>query len=74
LIPGLAAAGLDGLEARHPEHDPATEARYRTLAGELGLAVTAGSDFHAEGGKQPAALGHFTMTKRELDALESRRR
>jgi predicted metal-dependent phosphoesterase TrpH len=73
LIPGLAEAGLDGIEVRHPEHDPATETRYRTLAGELGLAVTAGSDFHAEGGKQPTALGYFTMTNSELDALQSRR-
>jgi len=74
LIPELADAGLDGLEVRHPEHDPLVEARYRSLAAELGLAVTGGSDFHADGGRHPVALGTMTMTKREFDALESRRR
>lgn len=42
----LAHAGLDGVEAYHPDH---TDARTRTLlslAGELGLLVSGGSDFH----------------------------
>jgi hypothetical protein len=73
-IPALAAQGLDGIEVRHPEHDGVAEARYRALAAELGLATTAGSDFHADGGRHPSALGAFTMTSTELAALEARRR
>ena len=73
-IPALAAHGLDGIEVRHPEHDGPTEGRYRALAGELRLAVTAGSDFHAVDGRHPSALGECTMTPAEFAALEARRR
>ena len=74
LIPQLAAAGLDALEAAHTEHDPDTEKRYRMLASALRLAVTAGSDFHSDEGRHPAALGRISMTAGELAALEARRR
>jgi predicted metal-dependent phosphoesterase TrpH len=46
LIPGLAAAGLDALEAYHTDHAADDTARYLALAGQFGLAVTGGSDFH----------------------------
>jgi len=42
-------AGIDGLEVDHEDHDPATRARLRGLAGELGLIVTGGSDYHGRG-------------------------
>jgi predicted metal-dependent phosphoesterase TrpH len=74
LIPSLASAGLDALEAAHAEHDLETEARYRALAADLQLAITAGSDFHADGVRNPCALGRITMTLDELAALEARRR
>jgi 3',5'-nucleoside bisphosphate phosphatase len=45
-IAALAAAGLAGLEAGHPDHEPAERDRLRALAASLGLAVTAGSDDH----------------------------
>ena len=44
----LKDAGLDALEAFHPDHDPATVARYRRLADDLGLLLTGGSDFHGD--------------------------
>lgn len=44
----LADAGLDALEAFHPDHDAAMVARYTGLAADLGLLVTGGSDFHGD--------------------------
>lgn len=44
----LRDAGLDALEAFHPDHDPAAVARYTRLADDLGLLVTGGSDFHGD--------------------------
>jgi len=73
LIRALAEAGLDAIEVFHPDHDPACERRLATIALELGLASTAGSDFHGtpEGRKRPGAVfGGPEM----LAALEARRR
>ncbi|WP_433340684.1 PHP domain-containing protein [Streptomyces sp. CA-253872] len=57
-IAGLAAAGLDGIEADHPDHDPATAARAHALADRLGLLATGSSDYH--GTRKPLALGART--------------
>jgi predicted metal-dependent phosphoesterase TrpH len=38
--------GLEGLEARYPEHSPEDTRNYENLAARLGLAVSGGSDFH----------------------------
>jgi predicted metal-dependent phosphoesterase TrpH len=46
VIAALAAAGLDGLEVDHPDHDPVTRERLRAVAGELGLLATGSSDYH----------------------------
>jgi predicted metal-dependent phosphoesterase TrpH len=46
LIPALADAGLDAIEAYHTDHSPEDTARYLALARQLGLSVTGGSDFH----------------------------
>jgi len=58
LIRDLAARGLDAIEVFHPDHGPAEEARFGSLALELGLAMTAGSDFHGtpEGRKHPGGV------------------
>jgi 3',5'-nucleoside bisphosphate phosphatase len=48
LITELAAAGLDGVEVAHPDHDEAQRNQLSTLAGKLGLAKTGGSDDHGE--------------------------
>jgi hypothetical protein len=71
-LPRFAAAGLDALEARHSEHDHATEQHYRQLAATLGLAVSGGSDFHGESIHDPAALGVVTLDPRDLLILEQR--
>jgi hypothetical protein len=48
LIRELAQSGLEGLEVYHSDHTPEQEAKYAKVAEELGLIVTAGSDFHGE--------------------------
>ena len=54
----LAAEGLDAIEVFHPDHGPENEAHLGQLVNELGLAVTAGSDFHGtpEGRKRPGGV------------------
>ncbi|MEW6217901.1 MAG: PHP domain-containing protein [Thermodesulfobacteriota bacterium] len=52
----LAAAGLDGLEAYYPDHDPAMAGRLVRLATSCRLVVTGGSDFHGAARPQ-AAMG-----------------
>lgn len=49
VIARMAAAGLAGLEADHPDHLPDERARLHGLAGELGLLVTGSSDYHGRG-------------------------
>jgi hypothetical protein len=73
LIRELAATGLDALEVRHPDHDPAFEERLSSLARELTLATSAGSDFHGapEGRKRPGGVfGDGAM----LESLRARRK
>jgi predicted metal-dependent phosphoesterase TrpH len=57
-IAELAAAGLDGIEVDHMDHDPDTRARLRGLAKELGLLVTGSSDYH--GSRKTVSLGEYT--------------
>jgi 3',5'-nucleoside bisphosphate phosphatase len=47
-IPALAAAGLDAIEVYHSDHDATAVGRYRTMARELDVLVTGGSDFHGD--------------------------
>ncbi|MFD6426151.1 PHP domain-containing protein [Streptomyces sp. NPDC060198] len=57
-IAQLAAAGLDGIEVDHMDHDEATRARLRGLAADLGLLTTGSSDYH--GSRKTVALGEYT--------------
>ncbi|WLQ40832.1 PHP domain-containing protein [Streptomyces laculatispora] len=54
-IAELAAAGLDGVEVDHMDHDGPTRARLRGLARELGLLTTGSSDYH--GSRKTVRLG-----------------
>ena len=47
LIKELMACGLRGIEAYHRKHSPAMVEYFSSMAEELGLIVTGGSDFHA---------------------------
>ncbi|OQD52409.1 phosphatase [Streptomyces phaeoluteigriseus] len=57
-IAELAAAGLDGIEVDHMDHDDDTRARLRGLAADLGLLVTGSSDYH--GSRKTCVLGEYT--------------
>ncbi|MFE5818220.1 PHP domain-containing protein [Streptomyces sp. NPDC056479] len=57
-IAELAAAGLDGIEVDHMDHDPDTRARLRGFAKELGLLATGSSDYH--GSRKTCVLGEYT--------------
>ncbi|MFI5974028.1 PHP domain-containing protein [Streptomyces sp. NPDC051452] len=57
-IAKMAAAGLDGVEVDHMDHDPDTRARLRGLAEELDLLVTGSSDYH--GSRKTVSLGAYT--------------
>jgi hypothetical protein len=71
-IAEFAQAGVAALEARHCDHDALTEARYRQIARDLGLAVSGGSDFHAEPSQHIDALGLVTLGFEDFAALEAR--
>lgn len=57
-IAALAAAGLDGIEVDHMDHDEPTRARMRGLAADLGLLTTGSSDYH--GSRKTVRLGEYT--------------
>jgi hypothetical protein len=72
LIAPLAAAGMDGIEARHSEHDASAEARYRAMAAELGIVATAGSDYHGDSGRRARSLGAVVMPPADFEGLRRR--
>ncbi len=63
----MAAAGMSGLEADHPDHDAEDRARARALAPDLGLVATGSSDYH--GTNKATALGACTTTPAAFEAL-----
>lgn len=67
VIERLAAAGLAGVEADHPDHDPGDRARLRDVAAALGLAVTGSSDDH--GALTGDRLGAETTGPAAFEAL-----
>ena len=69
-ITKLAAAGLDGVEADHMDHDPATRARLHALAGETGMLATGSSDYH--GSRKTCRLGDHTTDPEVYERLVAR--
>ena len=72
-IPGLAAEGLDALEAFHSDHSAADTARYLTTARELNLLVTGGSDYHGDNHHGSGGPGSVTLPQKYWDSLMARR-
>jgi len=71
-IPSLAEAGLDAVEAFHPDHDASLVNQYIQIARELDLLLTGGSDFHGD----PAhglAPGSVTLPAPEFARLRDAR-
>jgi predicted metal-dependent phosphoesterase TrpH len=71
-IPGMVAAGLDALEVFHSDHDGELVAHYHAMAGELGLLMTGGTDFHADPAS-PLTVGAVTLPQPEWERLSAAR-
>jgi 3',5'-nucleoside bisphosphate phosphatase len=69
----LRAAGMDGLEVHHADHDPGMRERFLRMAESLDMIPTAGSDFHGENVAPDRHLGEVTMDAGDLARLEARR-
>jgi hypothetical protein len=65
---------VDGVEVMHPSHDANVTRRLRTLAGELHLLPTGGSDWHGDFAvdRPLAALGSLDIPPAWLAGLEQR--
>ncbi|GGI08823.1 PHP domain-containing protein [Egicoccus halophilus] len=72
VVERMAAGGLAGIEADHPDHTDEHRRRYRDLASGLGLEVTAGSDYHGAGKDNP--LGRATTEREVVERLRTWRR
>jgi predicted metal-dependent phosphoesterase TrpH len=72
-IPGFAAAGLDAIEAYHTDHDEDATRRYLAMADRLGLAVSGGSDYHADPSHGGGGPGSVSLPREQFDALKARR-
>jgi predicted metal-dependent phosphoesterase TrpH len=73
-LKALAELGLDGVEAWHPEHPPNQAEAFVRWADELGLLVTAGSDYHGPGVQPDRKLGDRSLAPERFAALEERAR
>lgn len=74
MLEPLATAGLDAVEVFHPDHDAAATRRYKRRAGQLGLLVTGGSDFHGRDAGRVNAMGKVTLPTAHFAALAERLR
>jgi len=72
VVERMAAAGLAGIEADHPDHTDSHRTRYRDLAAVLGLEITAGSDYHGAG--KDNQLGCATTDRAVVERLRTWRR
>ena len=70
LIEEMVQAGLDGIEAAHPDHDPDTEARYREMAKRFGIVATGSSDCHGAR-YDPIRMGSVTTDPEEFARLKA---
>lgn len=73
LLDCLLPLGLDGIEAYYSQHNREQTENYLRLAGELGLLVTGGSDFHRHDGDGPemgVGNGELRVPGSCLEALD----
>lgn len=67
LLPDLVAAGIDGVECHHPDHDPDRVRDLLRFCHDTGLLVTGGSDAHGE-----TEVGQVRMAADEITAALAR--
>jgi predicted metal-dependent phosphoesterase TrpH len=72
VIEEMAAAGLDGIEAAHPDHPSDVERRYRDMAARLSVVVTGSSDCHGTR-YDPVRLGSVTTDPQEFARLKAKK-
>jgi predicted metal-dependent phosphoesterase TrpH len=65
----FAAAGVDAIEAFHSDHDEIATARYLGIARRLSLAVTGGSDYHADEAHGAAHPGSTSLPREYYERL-----
>ena len=70
-IPEFAAAGLDAIEAYHTDHDEAATAHYRAMAERLNLAVSGGSDYHADESHGALRPGTTSLPRADYERLRA---
>ena len=71
LVDELVGAGLDGIEALHPEHTPEAEAHYVAVANRFGLLFTGASDCHGTR-YEPVRMGSRTTPPEQFERLRER--
>ncbi len=69
----LKAAGVEGVEVYHVDHNPSVREKYLRAAEGLDLVPTAGSDYHGEEISPDRHFGDVTMPAEQLARLEARR-
>jgi predicted metal-dependent phosphoesterase TrpH len=70
-LPQFVDAGLDAIEAYHSDHDPQTTSRYVAFADKAGIAVTGGSDFHADSSHGGRAVGCVSLPRHAFERLKA---
>jgi predicted metal-dependent phosphoesterase TrpH len=68
LIPELADAGLAGIEAYHADHSAEERVHFATIAAEMRLLATGGSDFHGYAAPNPP-LGSVDIPAEAISAF-----
>lgn len=71
LVREMAQRGLLALEVYHRDHSPEHVAAYESLAGELGLLATGGSDFHHANGLESPSLGCAELSEEAFERLRA---
>lgn len=72
IIPGLVAAGLDGIECFHTKHSTAMSERYLEIADKYNLLVTGGSDCHGFSKGKPL-IGTVKLPYEHIEAMKELR-
>ena len=72
LVGAAARAGIDGVECWHTKHTPEASKRYHSLARELKLVATGGSDCHGRSKGQPL-IGSIRLPYEQVERLRERR-
>lgn len=73
FLPRLVAAGLDGIEVWHTQHDRRTVKRLQERAREMDLLMTGGSDCHGERRSEPL-MGTVTVPYSAVTEMKLRQR